>query len=414
MSAGFGSTVYVGRPEGFSASGCDDAFLLDFAPDLAPGEIREACIDDRSCLWIAERWRGIGDDFGQQLLNRRFATRLLAGVPSRVLLAEVYGATLDLAKLAALFGVEVRLGPAALAPQGERASRWLEQVRRLCAQGGGGEGVTAGYESYAFSQRDHALLYQMQRPLVRHFKGCSTVLDVGCGTGLFLEALERAGHRPTGVERNALSARYAQALGHEVIESGAFEFLADSGRCFDGVYCSHFVEHLPIEAVERLIALVAGTIAPGGCAVFTFPDPESIRSQLLGFWRDPEHVRFYHPDLIEMICSMHGLQCEYHSQRVPGRRIVSFAMEAPLFDPPGNEAEESGEPPAGLADKLFGWFGAGHRLRALEQRVAALSRENERAKRREAELESAVRKLWEVNQTWAWEDNAVLRMRKAP
>jgi hypothetical protein len=48
-------------------------------------------------------------------------------------------------------------------------------------------------------------------------------------------------------------------------------------------------------------------VEPGGTVVLVFPDPESIRSQLLGFWRDPEHVRFYHPDLIELMARAHGL-----------------------------------------------------------------------------------------------------------
>ena len=42
--------------------------------------------------------------------------------------------------------------------------------------------------------------------------------------------------------------------------------------------------------------------------MIVIPNPESIRMQLFGFWRDPEHVRFYHPELLEAVCQHAGLE----------------------------------------------------------------------------------------------------------
>jgi hypothetical protein len=42
-----------------------------------------------------------------------------------------------------------------------------------------------------------------------------------------------------------------------------------------------------------------------------FPNPESVRMQLSGFWKDPEHVRFYHPELIGAVCGHYGLAMEH-------------------------------------------------------------------------------------------------------
>lgn len=421
MSRAFGDSLAVGTIEDLAAADCSDAFLVGFSADLdgTRVELRETP-GGRTCHVVAERWRAVTDDFDQQLLNRRFATRLLAGAPKRVVFPVVYGATLDLARLAALFGAVVELGPTVSEPVGPRAVRWTELLRELVAAPPPpvDPGDAAGYEAYAFSQRDHGLLYRMQQPMVEHFAGCRTVLDLGCGTGLFLDALQRAGLAGCGVERNALSARYARSMGHRVIESGAFEFLEATTEKFDGVHCSHFVEHLPTEAVDRLLALIARVLAPGGCAVLVFPDPESIRSQLLGFWRDPEHVRFYHPDLIEMMCTMKGLACEFHSQRVAGRRVVPFAMSPALTEAASPATVDFEVPvparPVGWRGKLLRRLGlAGHaRTAALEARVDRLDREIRRARAREIELEAAVRTLWDVNQTWAWDDNAVLRVRK--
>jgi O-antigen chain-terminating methyltransferase len=198
------------------------------------------------------------------------------------------------------------------------------------------------------------------------------------------------------VERNPAAVRYACGLGHEVVESDALAFLQGSRECFDGIYCSHFVEHLPVEALGNLVRYLADALRPGGVLLLVFPDPESIRSQLLGFWRDPEHVRFYHPDLVELMCRAAGLQPEFHSQHRPGRRVISFPEQRPAPSPEEFRETSGG----GLWGRLLAGLGLARqaRLRALEQRLVALDRD----------LDT----LWTVNQTWAWDDNAVLRLRK--
>lgn len=418
-------------------------FVIAFDDLLEPGVVKEEQDERGRTMWVvSSKWARIADDFGQQLLNRQFVKALLQKKPLTLQVNLLCGATLDFVRIASYLGLSVSVR----APEiehlpiaGTRASRWLADAVR-CASSisseaadpcygsllallpearvlpveepnvvKGAEGLVRkqfGYEAYAFSQRDHALLFEMQRYHVDHFSKDAKVLDLGCGTGVFLEALSRAGIEACGVERNDLSVRYARGLGHEVVESGALEFLEETQFRFSGVYCSHFVEHLPFEAVERLIQGIARVLSPGGVAVFVFPDPESIRSQFLGFWRDPEHVRFYHPDLIELVCWMNELECEYQSQRLPHRKIVSFDMRPPWAD----ETFERGGPlPAGegLLSRLLRRLGVAT--------VASQEKMRERLdvlEARDRVLRDAVSRLWDVNQTWAWEDNAVMRFRK--
>ena len=250
-----------------------------------------------------------------------------------------------------------------------------------------------GYEAYAFGRRDHGLLYAMQEPFFTHFAQCSHVLDVGCGTGVFLEVLSRKGIQAEGVERNSMSVHFARSLGHRVVCADALDYLESHKVQWDGVYCSHFIEHLPIDAAERLVGLIATALKPGGVAVFVFPDPESIRSQLLGFWRDPEHVRFYHSELVMALAQAYGLDVEFDSQSVAERRVVPFSMVPPV--------------PLQSAHITNNWWG-----RILSSIGIASTTELQVAKARTEALEVSVRQLWDVNQTWAWDDNAVLRFRK--
>lgn len=415
--------------------------------------VRDRRVEADRELTLHPRWRLFGADFQQQLANRFFTDELLTLRPAVILIDSLCGASMDMVRIGALLGYQVLIRvPTLPLPNDERARMWLADAVALAAgvvsSGDSAadqaflqhfpdcaiamaleaalaglpdlraEPETFGYGHYAFGLRDHGLLYRMQLPLGEHFDGCGEVLEVACGPAVFLEILRQRGIAARGVERDPVSIRYARGLGFEVTAGDALAYLAETSARFDGIYCSHFVEHLDTAGVDRLIGLIAGALRPGGVALFVFPDPESIRSQLLGFWRDPEHVRFYHPDLIELMCRGHGLATEFHSHRVDGRSVASFAFQPPLRTCKPEGPTQTSSPPPGRLERFLARLGLVHpaALRRLEDvariQAAAHHEYTARLQNRIDDLEEAVRSLWAVNQTWAWEDNAVIRVRK--
>jgi SAM-dependent methyltransferase len=450
----------AGREDGtlaFSLVYRFDASLADPFQEQAPTAGAPAA------AWaVPERWRVLQADFRQQVLNRPFADLLTRVRPTSVRIEGLVGCTLDLPRIAALLGIPatVVLPPVSLLPEpSDRAAGWLRDALSAAAvlelpvgTAAAGDysaftdkeihahGSTAApcrttpanrgfdYALYEFALRDHPLLWRMQQDYVRFFDSCSRVLDLGCGAGIFLGLLEEAGIPAQGVERSTAIVRYARGLGFDVTESDALEYLECRREAFDGIYCSHFVEHLETAAVDRLLGLLAGALSRGGRAVLVFPDPESIRSQLLGFWRDPEHVRFYHPDLIELMGRAHGLDCIWHSHRDgPARAVVPFpdrpSGEAlpPSADPPPRDGARD-SPAPGRWERLMARVGLvpmqrlsdlERRLRSTEQSLAAMAQVLAQGQESVRRLREDTRVLWQVNQTWAWEDNAVLVLRKA-
>ncbi len=439
-----------------------------------PGRRLDFVFVDRECSSGTSAWQADGvyevaascrsfhGGFHQQALNRPVALDLLEKPASVLLLQGMAGCLLDLPRVAAILDTPTiwLIDEALPAPSDcdPNCRNWIVSCLQACralvalnetsqaalsawnviardlqiVQVGNVQSVLEdvtkaeacsqrrySYATYEFCQRDHTLLARMQIADTVHFEGCQRVLDLGCGVGIFLDCLRRSGLSALGVERDPVIAEYGRGMGLEIKTADALDYVETVGGQFDGVYCSHFVEHLNFSGVEKLIGGIANALKPGGIAVFTFPDPESIRSQLLGFWRDPEHVRFYHPDLITALASSFGLRLEWSSYQAQPHRLVPFPEEpVSVSSPVPLDALEFAERPLTVGERLLsklGWVKRGEleaqqqiMLRWSEQLRHSLARQQEVS----LQLQERTERLWEVNRTWAWDDNATLRLRK--
>jgi len=190
------------------------------------------------------------------------------------------------------------------------------------------------YGHYLDSVQDGAKIRENLTAFVPFFRDCRQVLDLGCGSGPFLENLRDAGINAVGVDADALAAEQAAASGLRVIRADVLQFLQDSNDIFDGIFCSHLVEHLPFEALVELVERIARRLTPGGILVMAFPNPESLEMQLFHFWVDPQHVRFYHPTLIQAMLRHYGFeveQCTFRNWRT--REILAQSHGSPNGSP---------------------------------------------------------------------------------
>ena len=323
--------------------------------------------------------------FVQCLLHRR---------PGALQIDYLCTETAALARFALCLGVKVVVTAGrerAVLGESDAAQRWgaallgLLEVSMASDQPRAGDNAGFAYEHYALGSRNHALLIKWVERVARWFEDRQKILDLGCGTGVFLDQMARKGLRAEGIDSNKASIRYAESLGLNVRCVDVREGLSAVDAEDDAIHCAHVVEHMTPTELAETMGYVYRALKPGGRAVFVFPDPESIRSQLLGFWRDPTHVRFYHPDTVESMARAAGLSLEFNSQKEDARRVEPFSFEPPEDE----EGEVVAHPASGEAEsKLL------HRLSVLERQVAVQER--------------WIRQLWAINQTWAWADDAVL------
>ena len=360
------------------------------------GQLQSFGDGDTGLFLIEDSAACLRADFCPHRVIQPFVFALLKHNPERVVLDRVSTVSADLARYALAAGIEVVLSSSAPTPRfGSKPEdqRWGSHImlalegqllKRREHQVLKDAWAHAGYEHYALARRDHNLLIQWVLRVIPLFHENQAILDLGCGTGIFLDQLTRRGMTVEGVDTNPASVAYARMLGLNVTLAEGGDFLANNPQTWDAIHCSHLIEHLDFESLKTVLRRIFGALRANGRAVLVFPDPESIRSQLLGFWRDPDHVRFYHPDIVETLALSIGFDLEYNSQKSDGRQVVGFSMAPPPAQTPSPDPTSS--------------YTLDERIEYLEARIR--------------EQEAWIRQLWQVNQTWAWSDDAVLVLHK--
>jgi SAM-dependent methyltransferase len=117
-------------------------------------------------------------------------------------------------------------------------------------------------------------------------------LDVGCGAGDLLRALQCVGWAVEGVEWDPAAADMAREVTGLCITQGDFRHLDLPLGVYGLVVLHHVYEHLdePVAALSR----IADLLAPGGHAVLVYPNPDSLGARLFRdcwfAWEAPRHL----------------------------------------------------------------------------------------------------------------------------
>jgi len=135
------------------------------------------------------------------------------------------------------------------------------------------------------------------------------ILDIGCGTGAFLNTMQLAGWSITGLEPDAVARTKAAALYQiQPQEPGKlFEFTYGS---FHAITMWHVLEH--VHELHAYIKQAGALLAPNGKLFIAVPNYMSKDADIYGAnWAAydvPRHLYHFSPESMEKLLSIHGLQ----------------------------------------------------------------------------------------------------------
>jgi len=135
------------------------------------------------------------------------------------------------------------------------------------------------------------------------------LLDIGCGTGYFLQAAKEQGWGVSGIEKDE-KARESAIIRTNIRVKDQNEFWELEDKSFNVVTLWHVLEHL--EKLNETIDKIKEITTPEGIIVIALPN---CRSYDAGFYKEswaaydiPRHLWHFSPETVEKLLGKHGLE----------------------------------------------------------------------------------------------------------
>ncbi|MDB5196255.1 MAG: class SAM-dependent methyltransferase [Flaviaesturariibacter sp.] len=156
--------------------------------------------------------------------------------------------------------------------------------------------------------RTHTL--QQKTTLIKESTGLENgkLLDMGCGTGAFLNAIKAAGWQVTGIEPDSDARQVAtQLYGITPLETDVFYELTPAS--FDAITLWHVLEH--VHDLHRYMEQLKALLKPSGKLFIAVPnytsaDAETYRLKWAAY-DVPRHLYHFNPKSIQVLAQKHGL-----------------------------------------------------------------------------------------------------------
>lgn len=145
-------------------------------------------------------------------------------------------------------------------------------------------------------------------PFVVEFTGATApMLDLGCGRGEWLDLMREMNVAAYGVDSNTAMVQEAVKAGLDAKLGDALEHLEQlEESSLQGITAFHFVEHVPLDVLVKLLDSALVALRPGGILLLETPNPTNLVVGAANFYLDPTHLRVLHPDFLAFLVESRG------------------------------------------------------------------------------------------------------------
>ena len=158
--------------------------------------------------------------------------------------------------------------------------------------------------------RVRKITLEQKRKLVQKATGMQSgnILDVGAGTGFFVDTMRKAGWKVTGLEPDASARAKAREMNILLNDSkDLFQLPADS---FDAITLWHVLEH--VHALHEYIDRLKQLLKKDGRLIIAVPNYTSADAKKYGeYWAAydvPRHLYHFSPGSMQALLKKHGFK----------------------------------------------------------------------------------------------------------
>jgi 2-polyprenyl-3-methyl-5-hydroxy-6-metoxy-1,4-benzoquinol methylase len=158
---------------------------------------------------------------------------------------------------------------------------------------------------------------RLRLALAREFSGKGSLLDIGCGGGLLVQAATEEGWTAIGMDPSASGLRAARRASPVRLVAGQLESAPFKSRRFEVITAMDVLEH--VFSPETSLQAARQLLAPNGLLLIETPNMAGWLPRLLGShhpWvRPPEHLTYFTPDTLRRLLEHTGFRIERLQQR---------------------------------------------------------------------------------------------------
>ncbi len=135
------------------------------------------------------------------------------------------------------------------------------------------------------------------------------ILDIGCGTGAFLQSIKEAGWAITGLEPDATARNKAATL-YSIHPQESGKLFELKPATYHAITMWHVLEH--VHELHAYIKQIGTLLTPNGKLFIAVPNYTSADASMYkenwAAWDVPRHLYHFSPMSMEKLLSMHGLK----------------------------------------------------------------------------------------------------------
>jgi 2-polyprenyl-3-methyl-5-hydroxy-6-metoxy-1,4-benzoquinol methylase len=152
-----------------------------------------------------------------------------------------------------------------------------------------------------------------KRKMVENITGKNNgnILDLGCGTGAFLNVMKKANWKITGLEPDETARGKAQEL-YGLHLDNAEKFYGLPAESFDAITMWHVLEH--VHELHEYINQLRRLLKPNGKLFIAVPNytcyDEKVYKEFWAAYDVPRHLYHFSPASMKKLLSLHGLVIE--------------------------------------------------------------------------------------------------------